>query len=145
MCGKAFKRRRDLTYHAKTHQQHQQMQHANGNEADSLVCPFEGCKKVFQRAPKYQDHINAHTKQKPYECSKCQKRYASRYTRTTHQQVCQGSQVECNTCGKIFKYKASLHNHNIAEHSISVFRCGCGATYKYQIGLIKHKKSKGHE
>jgi uncharacterized Zn-finger protein len=45
VCGKLFKRKRDLEVHSKLHA----VNEANHVDESLPICPFEGCRKVFSR------------------------------------------------------------------------------------------------
>lgn len=140
VCGKCFRRLRELSQHLKTH-------NPELTVGTSLTCPFEGCHdKVFYRKTKYHDHLNKHTGNKPNECKEYRRAFFSRYARNEHECVCRNTIAYiCDVCGKTFQHKSSLHNHTIADHNARMFLCGCGASYKYKRGLARHKQIKKHE
>ena len=136
VCGKGYKRPSDLNVHLRSHEE---------NVTAKFSCPFEGCTKTFLKLTFYQDHLNNHTGQDPYECQSCTVKFKSRYERNSHYQQCAGLRdIRCDICNQTFAHRASLHHHKAAKHTNQIFRCGCGATYKYAGGLSRHKKNKGH-
>jgi uncharacterized Zn-finger protein len=138
ICGKTFKRLRSLRLHLRVHNPEMPGE-------SSFICPFEQCRKVFYRKTKYQDHLNIHTKSKPYKCKECERKFSSRYSLKDHEKVCSKQvTIQCDVCRKVFEHRSSVYNHKIADHSIKKYICGCGASYKYKSGLARHKQKKGH-
>lgn len=111
ICGKTYKRVSDLNAHQKSH---------FDSTAAKYKCPF-GCNKTFSKQTFYQDHLNTHTGEEPYECQSCEMKFKSRYERNSHFKLCAGLQkIECEICQQSFSHRASLYNHKVAKHSDNV-------------------------
>lgn len=109
ICGKTYKRVSDLNIHQKSHHE---------STVAKFKCPFDGCNKTFSKQTFYEDHLNSHTGEEPYQCESCGTRFKSRYERNSHFKLCIGLQkIECEICQQTFTHRASLYNHKAAKHS----------------------------
>ena len=97
-CGKQFKTKKGLKWHTS-------VAHNDGTPTKSKVhiCPFTGCGIKFVSRTKFVDHMNIHTRSKPYICRGCGKAFADRYKKTQHENICTGRKsISCNHCSLPF-------------------------------------------
>ena len=133
VCGKTVFR--SMKDHMKKHE---------GTLIPKYTCPMDGCNKTFDKKTFFEDHMNMHLGNKPYECQICSSKFTSKYKRNNHFKLCSGLMtIECNICGQLFRHRGSLLNHK-AKHSGQRFKCECGAIFKYKSGFNRHKKITNH-
>lgn len=64
-----------------------------------LVCKYDNCNRQFKKSWDLLDHIRQHTGEKPYSCSKCNKKFAQRGNLVKHKrlhQIKDGQEVEAS-------------------------------------------------
>ncbi|XP_037029913.1 zinc finger protein 2-like [Bradysia coprophila] len=100
-CTSKFVRQTDLTRHKKIHLL---------GKVDNVGFKCELCSKVFYRKDLFRAHSNHHLKLKPFECDRCQKRFAKKYDLLKHRDK-EHKAVNCDECGKCFESRAKLIEH----------------------------------
>ncbi|XP_077517663.1 histone-lysine N-methyltransferase PRDM9-like isoform X5 [Amblyomma americanum] len=137
-CGKAFVLRQHLTYHLLIHSKkkphectdcgqrfrdafhmarHRKVHHSSGGRLASLVCRF--CGNGFFEMCVLKRHILTHTGEKPYACSHCGRRFATRGNTTRHERIVHSRQyaLHCPHCGQGLADMTNLRIHVRRRHS----------------------------
>ena len=138
-CSKMFAMKIDLDTHIAMH--HSEVPEANMNLIGT--CPICN-KRMLKKTVKH--HMNmVHHGIKPYPCSICGKRFATRYMTKAHEEAHKDSSERlrrylCSFCGKRFlqseQYKAHLNTHTGARP----YQCEvCPATFTSKLCLTRHK------
>lgn len=64
------------------------------------------CDERFCFPSMFQDHVNMHTRHKPYKCKKCRKvKFSTFYNLSAHARLCDGIKIKsftCRNCNKFF-------------------------------------------
>lgn len=131
-CPKTFKANGNLSAHMRVHtgtNPHQQ----------SFECMT--CSKMFITCNYLKRHIfKAHTEERPFGCTKCRKKFKSKFDLNIHMRVHTGERpFQCHKCLKKFTSNSVLKRH-ITLHS-KFFLCDCcSIETKRKKDLIKHMK-----
>ncbi|XP_059195772.1 zinc finger protein 892-like [Centropristis striata] len=75
------------------------------------------CEKRFSNCSHLAAHIRTHTGERPYRCEICRKTFITTSALNRHQTIhTEGKQFVCNYCGKSFKWMESLGRHIRSVH-----------------------------
>ncbi|XP_034535228.1 zinc finger protein 502-like isoform X3 [Notolabrus celidotus] len=85
----------------------------------------------------FDEHVAAHSGEKPYECEVCPDRFALKASLENHQRLHEDGQLhKCHTCSKIFELKSQLKAHRMTHTHL----CGvCGKSLSDYRSLSRHK------
>ncbi|XP_044132616.1 zinc finger protein 2-like isoform X2 [Bufo gargarizans] len=102
-------------------------------------CPE--CGKRFDKKTRFVEHQRSHTGEKPYSCTECGKCFAHKSGMIKHQILhSEEKPFSCPECGKCFSFKSSLTGHQ-RSHTGETFSCPeCGKCYKSKSSLSMHQK-----
>ncbi|XP_040276823.1 oocyte zinc finger protein XlCOF6.1-like isoform X2 [Bufo bufo] len=102
-------------------------------------CPE--CGKRFDKKTRFIEHQRSHTGEKPYSCTECGKCFAHKSGMIKHQILhSEEKPFSCPECGKCFSFKSSLTGHQ-RSHTGETFSCPeCGKCYKSKSSLSMHQK-----
>lgn len=92
--------------------------HSNGSE-ESREKPYSCsvCEKRFTNCSHLAAHIRTHTGERPYRCEICRKTFITTSALNRHQTIhTEGKHFVCNYCGKSFKWMESLGRHIRSVH-----------------------------
>ncbi|PMD55348.1 uncharacterized protein K444DRAFT_697347 [Hyaloscypha bicolor E] len=126
-CGKPFKRRTDLTQHGRVH-----------SEETPFPCP--SCPKKFKSSTA----LASHRKERPFTCphDRCGKTYMRFGQLTIHIRThTRETPFPCPSCPKKFKSSTALASHRISHSKKQRWACphdGCGKTYMRSGPLTIH-------
>jgi uncharacterized Zn-finger protein len=106
-------------------------------------CTFSPCDRRFPTHTRLLNHLQLHSKDRPYQCSFCGKFYKTKDCLRSHQRVVHKNadlRVICDACGLAFTRKPSLERHFKATHlKLRLFTCQlCGASYCNASSLQAH-------
>ncbi|KAH7714453.1 ci protein [Aphelenchoides avenae] len=129
--------------------------HVNNDHVDAsmdIVCRWDGCERV-QRKPfdqhyKLRAHLRAHTDERPYRCSMCEKAYRRNADRKTHERAHTNERpYRCGFtgCDQTFTNGSDRDKHFSRVHSIEKrYKCPVAECYKRftdPSSLRKHVKT----
>ncbi|XP_056236304.1 zinc finger protein 3 homolog [Seriola aureovittata] len=92
---------------------------SNSSSEDSKEKPYSCsvCEKRFSNCSHLAAHIRTHTGERPYRCEICRKTFITTSALNRHQTIhTEGKHFVCNYCGKSFKWMESLGRHMRSVH-----------------------------
>ena len=105
--------------------------------------PFEysKCDKYFKSKYVRNIHLTRHGNDRPFRCSMCNKSFKTKSTLHQHMFIHEGNKkFTCSTCNKSFKRKSNLERHAIVHLQNRPFSCHiCTNTYKTKSLLTRHE------
>ena len=130
VCGKAFRRRRNLTAHERRY---------NGEEV--FQCGV--CERAFHGRTNLLAHQRTHPGVKPYQCQECGKAFKNADNLKVHEQTHTGERpFRCDFCDKAFGRKNGLAAHMRAHTGERPFQCGlCEKAFSQRQSLVAHKRT----
>lgn len=133
-CGCGFRHRSHFNIHLKRH---------DDTKAQPCLKKFNCCfcEKKLNTSYQKMEHERTHTKEKPFLCKICGRRFVALPTLRRHNSTHNKSSYQCSTCLKFFKQKSSLTRHIDAHFGQSAKNalCDCGKTFTQFASLKKHK------
>ncbi|XP_044216150.1 zinc finger protein Xfin-like [Thunnus albacares] len=89
----------------------------NGEESKEKPYSCSVCEKRFSNCSHLAAHIRTHTGERPYRCEICRKTFITTSALNRHQTIhTEGKHFVCNYCGKSFKWMESLGRHMRIVH-----------------------------
>jgi general transcription factor IIIA len=138
-CQQSFRTRHELEWH----------QRQQGH--DAFVCTQPGCGKKYSK----REHLTRHaavahssaSKDKPFQCSLCQARFAYKHglvRHTNRSHLNQDKPYQCGVCQLAFKKKSLLQAHSYVHTGVLPFECDvCGERFPKRFLLNRHQRSHG--
>ncbi|XP_058118769.1 zinc finger protein 25-like [Anopheles coustani] len=90
--------------------------HVNRCHTPAIEYTCKICNMVFHRKKRLNIHQRVHSKEQPYGCNICFKRFKSSYAKQTHELTHTGIRFSCELCDKSYRYKSQLSLHNRKHH-----------------------------
>ncbi|XP_044743514.1 zinc finger protein OZF-like [Chrysoperla carnea] len=161
VCGKSFKKRH-FQKHLATHgdrvifkceiclkeflhkhnlDQHIKYVHENIERERNHLCNI--CGRGFHKMDDLRRHFLTHTKEKPYACDKCDKKYRTKYALTTHISRTHLNERNhiCTFCSRAFYDKKILRNHVRTHTGEKPYQCHvCEKSFIQKVALTIHMK-----
>jgi hypothetical protein len=111
----------------------------------NIVCPFDGCRAVFDSKYILKGHIKRlHEGSMDFPCEHpdCKKSFYTKSERRTHTENCHGPRnIICDTCGRTFGNLTMLKLHNKNMHTETNFGCSyCDMNFTTSSSVNKHIK-----
>lgn len=128
LCKKSYERKDKCTVHVKTHLGIKQ-----------YVCIL--CQAKFVCKSDVMKHIRcSHTNPRPILCSKCPKRFRSKFDLAEHMNVHRGIKpYQCADCEQSYHHKVSLQMHVKSHMPPQNLACEyCGKVFPYRTRLLSH-------
>ena len=99
------------------------------------------CPQVFKHVKDLNEHSRTDHSDKPFECSKCQKKYSSTNALARHEKRHEGFGFKCGQCNFVCQFRYELRDH-LKKHSDSqkwpCERGGCGLQFSTKRGMRQH-------
>ncbi|EDW63435.1 zinc finger protein 84 [Drosophila virilis] len=105
------------------------------------VCEY--CAKEFSKSYDLIRHRRSHTKETPYQCSRCLKRFATQTKLNEHYKRlhCTLKKHACSECTTSYGSKNRLHKHLAQAHPDLVYSCvQCKRTFQSKSARDAHEK-----
>uniref|UniRef100_UPI0037E911B5 zinc finger protein 157-like n=1 Tax=Semicossyphus pulcher TaxID=241346 RepID=UPI0037E911B5 len=101
------------------------------------------CGESFLSILSFNEHVAAHSGERPYECDVCPDRFALKVSLENHQKLHEAGKLhKCHTCSKEFELKAQLKAHRLTHTHL----CGvCGKSLSDYRSLSRHKMTHSRE
>ncbi|XP_054457191.1 zinc finger protein 485-like [Anoplopoma fimbria] len=108
-------------------------------------CPV--CGESFLGCLGLDEHVAAHSGEKPYECDVCHDAFALKATLQDHQRLHKAGKLnKCYTCHKVFSLKEHLSAHRRTHTNKKTHLCGvCGKSLSDYRSLTRHKMTHSGE
>ncbi|XP_030287025.1 zinc finger protein 250-like isoform X2 [Sparus aurata] len=105
------------------------------------------CGESFLSTPSLNEHVAAHSGEKPYECDVCCEAFALKVSLENHQKLHKASKLHrCFTCHKVFELKEQLKAHCRTHSNKKTRLCGvCGKSLSDYRSLSRHKMTHSEE
>ncbi|XP_072249361.1 uncharacterized protein [Leuresthes tenuis] len=98
--------------HGQTLHFHPYLCNSSGDESKDKPYSCSVCEKRFSNCSHLAAHIRTHTGERPYRCEICSKTFVTTSALNRHQTIhTEGKRFVCNFCGKSFKWMESLGRH----------------------------------
>ncbi|XP_037938616.1 zinc finger protein 658B-like isoform X2 [Teleopsis dalmanni] len=156
VCGKQFATQYYLRQHKKMHGDERQVyeckqcekqyqskialdNHMKMHSGDTIKCTV--CEKPFSRQYELNVHMRFHTRNFPYECDLCDRKFAIKGHLRSHMWRHQGLKLQCDQCSKLFTSSKALNEHSYLHTPAAMpFTCSyCLKSYpsrqKYKVHL----------
>ncbi|XP_044039855.1 zinc finger protein 260-like [Siniperca chuatsi] len=99
------------------------------------------CGESFLGILSLNEHVAAHSGERPYECDVCHDAFALKVSLENHQKLHKAGKLhKCYTCHKVFELKEQLKAHRMTHTNKKTHLCGvCGKSLSDYRSLSRHK------
>lgn len=130
-----------ILFSEKTLLEHVQIKHEKKPRNYRLLCYI--CGIGIKSKGTLKDHLLVHTREKPYNCEKCDKRYRTKAALSGHiaRAHLDVRNHICSICGRGFYDRVILENHTRTHTGERPFKCHvCDKCFSFQAALRTHMK-----
>ena len=133
-CGEPFTSGRKLKNH--------RIEKHGASETDIFKC--EVCQREFADRNTMKKHVKSHSKEKPYECQTCGRRYQYSWNLKIHEKSSHTGDMpfKCRFCQKMFTHRRDFRDH-VRSHTDNLpFKCHeaqCGRSFASLRALRMHQ------
>ncbi|CAK8679186.1 unnamed protein product [Clavelina lepadiformis] len=140
VCGLIFEDMKALVHHITC-------DHVGGPEQSDHTCYWRNCKrhlKAFKAKYKLVNHIRVHTREKPFACPVCNKRFGRTENLKIHIRTHTGEKpFRCKylECDRLFANSSDRKKHSYMHNKGKLYVCkykGCDRSYTHPSSLRKH-------
>jgi general transcription factor IIIA len=118
------------------------------SELKTIPCPYDGCKKSFNRQARLTEHLRSHTNTRPFKCPHkgCPKDFLrdshlKHHIKSAHTDL-RDYLCSWDGCGKSFATGTRLRRHETAHQQKEKWKCrgyeGCNETFRKHDTLKRH-------
>ncbi|XP_075987686.1 uncharacterized protein LOC142984155 isoform X2 [Anticarsia gemmatalis] len=133
-CGAMMKKRQEFSAHIAEH-----AAKLKSAPAKQHLCTT--CGRTFSSRAALGEHAHVHAGLRPYACSVCHKKFASKYSHQAHLKTHSNRPrpFKCSQCGKSFLTQQNLIQHEKTHTGLKEFVCGiCNKAFSTQHNLEVH-------
>ncbi|KAM4624529.1 uncharacterized protein ACJ7VT_005382 [Polymixia lowei] len=145
VCDKSFPSKTSLIRHIIVHSRDCGLCGTHLESRESRELHFQAhrtcnvCSKMCNSVSKLEEHMQVHTRQKPFICTVCEKRFSQKGYLKKHMRIHTGELFSCSLCGKGFVDRRNLHAHMRIHTGEKPFSClVCSKRFSHSGNLKTH-------
>lgn len=116
-----------------------QRRRRNPNDPSKKTNECDICGKLLSNYSSLKYHMQLHSDQTPFECTRCGEKFKTRNAYDGHMTTHNDNANKCDVCGKTYRQPASLRSHMLKHENKKPFVCEiCGKGMTQKSGYKKH-------